>query len=173
MALFQEHGYASTTVEQIAARAQLTERTFFRYYTDKREVLFSGSRDIQELITDAMLAAPPHTPPFDVITAGLASTSPMFETLRPFAKKRQALIEAHAELYERELIKLAALATTMAKTLQQRGMDSATASLLGEAGIALFKSAFLRWIDATTQDDLAHYLRATVADLRRVAADGS
>ena len=94
IALFQERGYDCTTVEEIAARAQLTERTFFRYFADKREVLFSGSKALRELITGAMLAAPTSMPPLDVVAAGLAASSPMFETLRPFAKKRQALIKA-------------------------------------------------------------------------------
>jgi len=42
MELFGEIGYEQTTVAAIAERAGLTARTFFRYFTDKREVLFSG-----------------------------------------------------------------------------------------------------------------------------------
>ena len=170
MALFLERGYDCTTVGEIAARARLTERTFFRYFTDKREVLFSGAKDLPELVTGAMVAAPAEMSPLDVVAAGLAASSTMLEALRPFAKKRQTLIEAHAELYERELIKLAELAAGIAETLQKRGVDADTAVLLGESGIALFKSALLRWLAATTQEDLAHYLRAVLEDLRRVAS---
>ena len=45
--VFRERGYAHTTVGDIAERAGLTERTFFRYFTDKREVLFSGSKELE------------------------------------------------------------------------------------------------------------------------------
>src|ERR1700744_3538513 len=91
MALFEERGYDRTTVGDIAARADLTERTFFRYFTDKREVLFSGSEELAEL----------------------AASSRVFEALRANARKRQALIAAHGELRERELMKSTKIATTV------------------------------------------------------------
>jgi hypothetical protein len=42
LALYGERGFENTTVAEIAARAGLTERTFFRHFADKREVLFAG-----------------------------------------------------------------------------------------------------------------------------------
>src|SRR5476651_1917711 len=69
MELFQELGYARTTVEGIAARAGLTERTFFRYFTDKREVLFSGSADLERSIVEGIGGAPKTMAPLDVVAA--------------------------------------------------------------------------------------------------------
>ena len=60
--LFEERGYARTTVGDIASRAGLTERTFFRYFTDKREVLFSGSGAVESLMVESIAAAPATTP---------------------------------------------------------------------------------------------------------------
>jgi AcrR family transcriptional regulator len=56
--LFAEQGYQATTVSEIAERAGLTQRTFFRYFTDKREVLFSGSQELGRLWLEAVAAAP-------------------------------------------------------------------------------------------------------------------
>src|ERR1700749_211636 len=117
MTLFQERGYERTTVEEIAARAGLTERTFFRYFADKREVLFSGSKDLEKGIVDRIAAAPREASPFDAVAAAF---------------------EGHADLQERELIKLAALAAAATKALLARGVPDPTASLVAEMGIALF-----------------------------------
>ncbi len=166
MELFHEHGYDRTTVEEIAARAGLTERTFFRYFNDKREVLFSGSKQLEKVIVDAIVAASPATPPLDVVVGALEATTPMFEERRPLARKRYALVSAHAELRERELIKMATLATAIAASLHQRGVPTPNASLIAEAGIALFKNAFQRWLDDGQKRDFTHHLRATLAELR-------
>src|ERR1700674_604105 len=71
MELFQELGYARTTVEGIAARAGLTERTFFRYFTDKREVLFSGSADLERFVVETIGGAPKTMAPLDAVAAAL------------------------------------------------------------------------------------------------------
>ena len=47
--LYAERGFEQTTVEDIAERAGVTERTFFRHFADKREVLFDGSAVLQQL----------------------------------------------------------------------------------------------------------------------------
>ena len=166
MELFQEHGYDRVTVEEIAARAGLTERTFFRYFNDKREVLFSGSKHLEQIIVDAIAAASPTTPPLDAVVGALEATSPIFEERRSLARKRYALVSAHAELRERELIKMATLANAIAESLHQRGVPSPNASLIAEAGIALFKNAFQRWLDDGQKHDFTHHLRATLAELR-------
>src|ERR1700710_2476728 len=119
--LYRERGFDETAVADIAARAGLTERTFFRYFADKREVLFGGSSQLRELLVGTIAAAPELTAPLDAVAAALEATSPMFEERRSFAKVRQAVIEAHPALQERELIKLASLTTAVAGALQRRG----------------------------------------------------
>src|SRR4051794_35723713 len=143
--LFEERGYEQTTVEEIAARAGLTERTFFRYFADKREVLFSGSTELEEVMTKTIAEAPHGRPPLDVVIAALEATSPFFEQRRGYARKRQALIAAHGELRERELIKLASLAAAIAGKLRARRVPDPAAGLIAETGIAIFKNAFERW----------------------------
>ena len=73
---------------------------------------------------------------------------------RDYARQRQAVIAANAELRERELIKLASLASAMAGVLRQRGVTDPAASLTAEAGIAVFRIAFERWTKESSQADL-------------------
>ena len=139
--LYGERGFENTTVAEIAARAGLTERTFFRHYTDKREVLFWGAGALQELLVTAVADAPAATTPIDTVAAALETAGAMLQERREHARQRQAVIAANAELRERELIKLASLAAAIAGTLRGRGVKDPAASLTAEAGIAVFKVA--------------------------------
>jgi len=170
--LFAERGFEDTTVEAIAARAGVTERTFFRHFADKREVLFAGSGDLQTLLVDAVIAAPTNASPMEAVATALESTSPFFEERRDLARQRQAVITASAELRERELIKMATLASALADALRQRGVKEPAASLSAEAGIAVFRVAFERWINDSKRRDLSGVIRHSLAELRAVTADG-
>jgi AcrR family transcriptional regulator len=170
MELFQELGYARTTVEGIAARAGLTERTFFRYFTDKREVLFSGSADLETLIVETIEGAPKTMAPLDAVAAALEATAPLFEERRGHARKRRGVIAAHAEFRERELIKLASLAVAVAASLRKRGVPVPTAALAAEAGIAVFRNAFERWVDDKEQRPLSAHIQGALKELRAVTA---
>src|SRR5688572_17688457 len=103
--LYLENGYDQTTVAEIAGRAGLTERTFFRHFTDKREVLFRGD-ELAQAMADAIDSAPEGTAPLDAVAAALDSTSGFFRDRRPHARTRQTVINANPALQERELIKL-------------------------------------------------------------------
>jgi AcrR family transcriptional regulator len=170
--LFAQRGFDDTTVEAIAARAGVTERTFFRHFADKREVLFAGSGDLESLLVDAVIAAPRTAAPMEAVAAALESTGPFFDERRDFARQRQAVIAANAELRERELIKMATLASALAGALRQRGVNEPAASLAAEAGIAVFRVAFERWITDSKRRDLARVIRESLAQLRAVTADG-
>ncbi|MEU2420994.1 helix-turn-helix domain-containing protein [Streptomyces sp. NPDC007851] len=167
--LYGEQGYEQTTVAQIARQAGLTERTFFRHYADKREVLFAGS-PLQELFVTAVAEAPPDAALLDVIGAGLDAASDMFRGRHAYALRRQAVVDAHPELRERELIKLAALATALAGALRQRGVPEPTATLTAETAVAVFKVGFERWIRAAEETDMAPLMRGLLDELGRVAA---
>jgi AcrR family transcriptional regulator len=165
--LFQERGYAQTTVEEIAARAGLTERTFFRYFTDKREVLFGGSCALQNVIVDALANVSEATGPVDAVAGALeAAAALVLERGREYLTTRQALIAAHAELQERELIKLRSLASAIADGLRRGGIAEPAASLSAEAGIAIFKISFERWINDPKPRELPHYIQTSLAELK-------
>ncbi|WLW58092.1 TetR/AcrR family transcriptional regulator [Streptomyces sp. YU58] len=170
--LYSERGYEQTTVAEIARRAGLTERTFFRHYADKREVLFDGSHALQDLIVDAVAAAPESAAPIDAVAAGLDAASTMFADRREFARRRQAVVLANAELHERELIKLASLSAALAAALHRRGIAESAARLTAEAGIAVFKVGFERWVTAAEERPMAQVMRESLAELKAVTTGG-
>jgi AcrR family transcriptional regulator len=168
--LYSERGFEQTTVAEIAKRAGLTERTFFRHFADKREVLFAGAGLLQELLVSTVARAPDSAAPIDAVAAALEAAGALIQERREFASQRQSIIAASAELQERELIKLASLASALADTLRQRRVKDPAASLTAEAGIAVFRVAFERWIDETDQQDFSRLIRESLDELKTVIA---
>ncbi len=168
--LYGERGFEPTTVADIAERAGLTERTFFRYFADKREVLFWGSGDLQALFVEAVASAPDSSSPLDAVAAALEAAAGFFEDRRLHARQRQAVIAANSSLQERELIKLATLAAAVAEALRGRGVVEPAAMLTAEAGIAVFKVGFELWVDEANDQTFAEVMRAAMDDLRAVMA---
>jgi AcrR family transcriptional regulator len=169
-ALYSERGFEQTTVAEIAKRAGLTERTFFRHFADKREVLFAGADALRELLVSTVMQAPASTAPIDAAAAGLEAAGAAIQEGGELPRQRQAIIAASAELRERELIKLASLASALADALRRRGVEEPAASLTAEAGIAVFRVAFERWIDESDQQDLPRLIRQSLEQLKAVVA---
>ena len=168
--LYGENGFEQTTVAEIAKRAGLTERTFFRHYADKREVLFAGSSMLQDILVDTVTDAPGSTRPIDAVIAALEAAGSVMQERRDHSRQRQAVINANTELQERELIKLASLASALAEALSRRGVTDLAASLTAEAGIAVFKVAFEHWISSTEPETLPHVIRQSFDELKAATA---
>ena len=167
--LYGEHGYESTTVAEIAKRAGLTERTFFRHYSDKREVLFWGAAALQEFLVDQVDGAPADLPPIEAIVAAFAASADgIFEERRDHARRRQAVIDANPELQERELIKLATLTSALADALRRRGVGDPASGLAAETGMAVFKIAFVAWTREPDGRTLSDCIWSSLDELRRV-----
>jgi len=147
IALFLERGYEETTVHDIAAAAGLTERTFFRHFADKREVLFSGGDAYREGFVDGVRQAPDGSTPFELVAAALMSGAAFFDAhRRPWSCDRQRVIDANPALQEREAQKRAALADAIDAALCERGVAEVDARLSAEVGAAVFGAAFRRWL---------------------------
>ena len=127
--LYVERGFDQTTVAEIARRAGLTERTFFRHFADKREVLFDGAVHLREFLVNAVADAPDSVAPIDAVAVAIEAAGTFFEERRALVRQRQTVIAANPELQERELIKLAALSAAIADTLRKRGVKDPAASL--------------------------------------------
>jgi AcrR family transcriptional regulator len=169
MELYAERGFETTTVADIAERAGLTERSFFRHFADKREVLFSGAPMLREFLVRQVDEAPESLSPIEAIVAALdATATTIFKDRREFARARQAIIAANPELQERELIKLATLASALADALRRRGVTDPAASLAAEAGMAIFKVAFERWTTGPRKRTLADAIQESLNELQSV-----
>jgi AcrR family transcriptional regulator len=171
LALYAERGFDQTTAAQIAERAGLTERTFFRHFADKREVLFGGSALLKERIVAGVAGAPASDGALDAVSLGLDAAAAMFgESRRDLALQRQVVLAANPELRERELAKLADFAATIADILRQRGVSGSQATLAAESGMTVLRVAMQRWASGDDGRELDTIMRDAVADLRAVAA---
>ncbi len=170
MELYLERGFDETTVAEIAKRASLTERTFFRHFTDKREVLFAGAAQLQEVLVGVVRNAPDELAPVDAAIAGVAAGGALIQERRAFARQRYEIIAANAELQERELIKMASLSLALADTLRGRGVADPAASLAAEVAITVFRIGFERWVADPIHLDLPQLIHGSFEELKQVTA---
>ena len=158
--LFHERGYEATTTAEIAARAGLTERTFFRHFPDKREALFDGEEVFRAALSDAVLAAPEDLSPMGALLWAFRSVERMLEDNRSFSEPRQAVIARNPALQERVLTKTAGLINALSEALRGRGVDDGIAALAAQVGMAAFGYAASAWFDDPTPGLAAHLTRA-------------
>ncbi|MAU94305.1 TetR/AcrR family transcriptional regulator [Microbacterium sp. UBA3394] len=167
--LFLDRGYEATTVAEIAARAGVTERTYFRHFSDKREVLFGDPEAYNHVFTDAVAAAPADAKPLDAVAEALRAAGGFFVGRHRYAGVRQRIIDANPELQEREQIKRLHLTEAIAAALRARGVADATSRLTAELGTVAFSHAFSRWVTADDDSDLGALAVDVLAELRAAA----
>jgi AcrR family transcriptional regulator len=168
--LYLERGFEQTTVADIAERAGLTERTFFRHFTDKREVLFAGQEEFQEMFLPAIANAPADATPLEAVELALHAAAANFEPRRLWSVERARVIAANPGLQERELIKLAHLSDAISASLRQRGVPEPAASLTAESGIAVFHVGFRAWIAGDNTRTFDDIITESLAALKAVTA---
>jgi AcrR family transcriptional regulator len=171
--LFTEQGYDATTVAQIAERAGVTRSTFFRHFSDKREVLVAGQETLSRLLAEGIAEAPEGASPLEAVAAGLERASgemgPMNRELGP---RLRAAVAASAELQERDALKSIGLAAAMTTALVARGVPDSTAHLAAELGVLAFKRGYAQWCDGDRDDGegLVRHALAALDDLRAATA---
>jgi AcrR family transcriptional regulator len=169
MGLYAEQGFERTTVAEIAERAGVTERTFFRYFADKREVVFSGQERFLAAFTDALRDVPVDLPPMEAVAAAVVAVGAFFDD-REHSLQRDAIIAENPALREREAYKMILVAAALRAELVARGTTPLAAAVAAEAGVAAFRLAFERWLVDGETRDMAELSRSTLAELRTVAA---
>ena len=150
MELFEENGYEQTTAAQIAARAEVTERTFFRHFPDKRDILFEGTARLQLSLVQSLAAAPQGLGLMAVLQHALCEVASTLGHGDLFSASRQAIISATPALREREATKHAVLMEAMAGGLERRGFERKQADLASRVGGAVFVYALATWFEDTT-----------------------
>jgi AcrR family transcriptional regulator len=165
MTLFLERGYAEVTVAEIADRAGLTKRTFFNHFADKREVLFAGASDFEASVVKHLTETDDDLDPIDAAVAALTRGGLELAQYGEYARVRRNLIASSVELQERDLIKMASLASAIAEALRRRHVPARTATLTAQAAMTVFGTAYGDWV-ADSTSDLAALMQRSLADLR-------
>lgn len=167
--LFAEQDYDATTVAQIAERAGVTKSTFFRYFTDKRELLVAGQETLSRLLAEGIAEAADDASPLEAVAAGLERASGALGPMnRDLGFRLKAAVAASAELQERDALKSVGMAAAMTTALAARGIADPVAQLAGELGVLAFKRGYAQWSakNHDGDDDLAPYALAALKELR-------
>ena len=161
--LYAEQGYDRTTAADIAARAGVTARTFFRHFADKREVLFHLETGRHEDLARALAAVPDDVPPLAAMEQAFRAMPPHLEADRRLAETRRRVIEATPALRERELAKMARMAGVVAEALRARGLAEWEAGLFAQVGTAALGHAVHAWSSEPSADYDALLVRTFAA----------
>ncbi len=119
MRLFEEQGYASTTVDQIAEAAEVSPSTFFRYFPSKEDLILVD--DYDPLLVEAVRAQPPEVPPIEAIRRALREvfatiTMEVWESER----RRQKLLAEVPELRSRAMNQMAGALDLICEVIAER-----------------------------------------------------
>jgi AcrR family transcriptional regulator len=175
--LFATRGFEQVTAAEIAQSVGLTERTFFRHFSDKREVLFYGQQQFLQAFVGGVDAAPPGASPLEIIASALHAAALFFpDERRPYSRMRQSVIDQNPALREREQHKLAGLAAAVAAALRERGIGELAATLAAQSGATVFGIAFAQWIregETRSFDEIASDVLHELLHLAEAAGSGS
>jgi AcrR family transcriptional regulator len=163
--LFLEHGYENVTVTQITERAGLTRRSFSRYFTDKRDVLFAGSDQLPAVLARSVRQAESTLAPFEALLAALVNVAGALSDQAALVAQRRAVVRASPELQERGHTKFAAVTDAVAAALRDRGTAESEATLLAQVGVAIFRTALERWTDQPDDVGLPARIQEAAAEL--------
>lgn len=168
MELFEEQGFQATSAVQIAKRARVTTRTFFRYFSDKQSILFVDADSMRAALIQRILDDADVAEPLQVVTRALMGFD--WEGLGPreSQRRRDAMITADPDLLERELNKQHQMADGFSRALQQVGVDMRTAELAARVGIQVFQMAYRQWLTADDNTELATTMEASMSTLAAI-----
>ena len=170
--LYRAHGYDQTTTAQIAERAGVTERTYFRHFADKREVLFDGEHELRSIFISSIASAPGGQSPLQLVVRAFTAVVPLIVANRPEAAQRAALITATPALGERALTKTAVLVDTLTDAVVARGHRRATARLAAHIGMAAFDYASNQWA-ADPSADLSPLIAEAIDEVLSLSERGA
>jgi AcrR family transcriptional regulator len=176
MELFEEQGFEDTSAVQIAKRARVTTRTFFRYFPDKEEVLFADADALNEALVEELRQATDVTEPLRAVTRALAGFDWEKVGTRETQRRRDAMITSHPRLLERELIKQQQMADGFRDALRRHGVDPDIAELAANAGSQVFRTAYRKWLEGNGDTELTAItetvlsMLATILPATRTAA---
>ncbi|MBC8091507.1 MAG: TetR family transcriptional regulator [Pseudonocardia sp.] len=166
--MFAEHGYAETTVAAVAGHAGLTERTFFRYFDDKKEVLFVEN-GLGELVA-ARTAASNSASVLEQAADGFRAIAEQLQSEPARVRRRARIVAATPELQEREMRKFSQWTTAVTQALTDKAVEPLPARIAAEVATALFRIAYINWTEASDHVDLIDTVDALLEIHRSVTS---
>lgn len=158
LVLFARDGFDATTVEAIAERAEVSPRTFFRYFAAKEEVLDMGWAERRERLARLVREAPAGADDLAAAVAALEGIAVDFEAERHRVVLRAAAVASSSALRGRTADTLTAWEATLAEGLAaRRGLDSPDeeAGVAAAVAVALWRWAIRRWAGSAPDDAAA------------------
>ncbi len=181
MELFGAKGYEATTVDEIAARAGVARRTFFRHFRSKEEAIFPDHDDTLIRAEAVLNAAPPHENPLDTVCRGIKEVMKMYASSPAVSIERYRLTREVPTLREREIASVARYERLFTRYLlghfdEQAHHDGDDDPLLAEVAASAVVTAhnhvLRRWLRAGGQGDLEGQLDHAFAIVRRTFGTG-
>lgn len=168
LSLFGEHGYAATTVDEIAERAGVSARTFFRHFPDKEEALFAEDDELLPLMLATIGESTGPVTAEALMQRVLGQLAEHLEPRRRELTHRQSIIDSEVSLTGRELAKQARWQQAITEALIVRGFADEHAGVLAAIGFALFSRTLHAWLADTDDATLAERLRDALPRVRSV-----
>jgi AcrR family transcriptional regulator len=153
LGLYAERGYADTTVAMLAQSAGTTERTFFRHFPDKREVLFSEDEQLLAVLLGGVDGAP-QGPALGLARAGVTALAQVLSSRRTELRVRAAVIAGVPELQERDAAKRAGWTAALTSSVRARGVPAPEAAIAACAAAGVLALAVDRWLDGPARPGL-------------------
>jgi len=151
--------------------AGVSHRTLYRYVTDKEELLFGDDEAFRDTLRSAVVRRPPDEHPFTALRAASLSAAGVLEGHRTDVERRAAIIAATPALLARERAKHAAWEAVLAEAVQERGVPTTRARLLGRITVACYDEATTRWLENTGQaPTLTTALQQAFGDVESLSA---
>jgi AcrR family transcriptional regulator len=165
LALFAERGFGGVTAAEIAAAAGMTERTFFRHFKAKEDVLFEDYSGIGEALVAAVADAPDGSSPRALMQAVAELMQSRLEAHRDEQRIFAEVVAREPQLRARALLRDQQWAEAISEGFRRRGHSKPRAALLAAATATTFRIVFDQWLSDRAKTKLATRFAAAVSEL--------
>ena len=164
--LFLAKGFDETTVEDIAAGAGVSRRTFFRYFASKNDLLGQGILDYAGALRETILACPAGFPATQVVREAVSRVAAQYAAI-PRTKQIMRIAELYPAARAAQLSRMAELQELVREAFAGRGMSAVEAGLLAGVTLTLLSVIFRAWF-AAGATDIGGAVEDGLGTLRRV-----
>ena len=147
--LFVRQGFDATTIEQIAAAADIAPRTFFSYFATKDDLVLADYTDRLDRIIAELERRPDHEPAWDALSASFAAVASDYTTEVDRLSSRFTIMATAPSVYARSLQLQAGWEQTLSEHLTARlaaQADDPTPRLLAAAALAVMRASLQHWL---------------------------